>query len=402
MKPLRLLVVDKVAVLTANRLRWRRLAEEADVDLTLLAPTHWIENCVDEPFQPLSDEPYTTILGRPSLPGRELRSIYLSGVIRALRQSRPDVILLMEESFSLFALQVVLLARIFAPTAEVVFYSNNIVSYNEFPYRLSWLYRRVSRFVMRRCAVGLCLNARAAEVLQSTSSFTGEIRQLFYGINDEMFQPVERGVARAEIGLPEDLAVILYAGRLLEQKGVQDLIEAFVQLRERRHGRAPVRLMIVGDGPFGDDLRQQAEATGLSSTDIEFRPAVSIGMMPMLMAAADIFVLPSRTEWCEQFGRVNAEAMLVGTTIVGSTSGEIPRVIGDGGYVFSAGDVESLLRTLEQVLDEPAESDRRRSIGREIAMRRFSTRGFVAGVLDLLESLSGRRLRIKRNREVEV
>ncbi len=400
MKPLRVLVVDKVAVLTSNRLRWRRLAEEADVVLTLLAPTHWVENCVDEPFQPLSDEPYATVLGRPSLPGRELRSIYLSGIIQALRQSRPDVIVMMEESFSLFALQTVLLARIFAPTARVVFYSLNIVSYRTFPYRLSWFYRWVSNVVMRRSAVALCLNDRAVEVLRTTSTFSGEIRQLFFGINDEIFQPTDPAIARAEIGLPMDLDVILYAGRLLEQKGVQDLIEAFVALR-RRPGR-PVKLMIVGDGPYADALRQQAAATGLTEAEIEFRPAVSIRTMPMLMASANVFVLPSRTEWCEQFGRVNAEAMLVGTTIVGSTSGEIPQVIGDGGYIFSAGDVGSLLQTLEQALDQPLESDRRRTIGRAIAMRRFSTRGFVEGIIDLLESLGGRPLRHRRTMEAEV
>jgi glycosyltransferase involved in cell wall biosynthesis len=388
--PLRLLVVDKVAVLKNNRERYRRLAELADVDLTLLTPTRWLENCVMEPYQPDDGEPFRTVRGIPSWPGRELRSIYLNGVLRAVRRSRPEVILLMEESFSLFALQVILLAKLFSPGAKVIFYSFNITSYRRFIYRPAWFYKLLGDTVMRMSHVGLCVNRKAERVLQD-STFKGKIKVLFFGINDRLFQGLPKGEARAELGLPVDEELFLYAGRLLELKGIQDLIEAFRRLRQERP-ESKMRLLIVGDGEYAEPLHKQAAALG-SDSGVEFRRAVPIEQMAAYISAATAFVLPSRAEWSEQFGRVNAEAMLCGTTIIGSTSGEIPVVIGDGGFIFEAGDIDALKNTMARVLDDPAEVAARRERGRAMAMRDYSLEGFVDGLIDLFEELSGRALR---------
>jgi len=392
--PVRILVVDKVAVLRANRLRWRRLSVQADVELTLLAPHRWIENSVNEPFQYPTDTEYRTIVGRVSWPGRELLSIYLSGAVHALRQSRPDVIILMEESFSMFALQFTILRRIFAPRARIIFYSFNIDSYRRFNYRLDRLYRTISRLVMRRAAAALCVNERGAEVLRD-SIFSGPIIPLFVGINDEIFHPHDKRLARRSLDIDDGARLFLYAGRLLELKGVEDLILAFARVRQARAGMR-LRLMIVGQGEWDANVRACVAESGAADA-IDVRSAVPIEQMPQLMAAADAFVLPSRLSWKEQFGRVNAEAMLVGTTIIGSTSGAIPEVIGEGGFIFTAGDIEDLARTMMRVLDEPDECDRRRRIGRATALRAFSVQAFVDGVVDLIEHVTYRTLRRGRS-----
>lgn len=389
-EPLRVLVVDKVAVLKNNRERYRRLLELANVKLTLLAPTRWLENCVMEHYQPDQGEPFETILGVPSWPGRELRSIYYNGALRAMRKSRPEVILLMEESFSLFALQVILLARIFAPSARVIFYSFNITSYIRYPYRPSWFYRLLGDTVMKMSHVGLCVSRKAERVL-SESTFKGKIKVLFFGINDRLFQGIPCHEARTRLGLSPEEDIFLYAGRLLEQKGVQDLLDAFARLRTERSDRK-LRLLVVGDGEYGDALHQKALSLDLDGS-VEFRRAVPIEHMVSYMSAATAFVLPSRAEWNEQFGRVNAEAMLVGTTIIGSTSGEIPGVIGDGGYIFEADDIDDLKRVMEKVLDDPRDAAIRRERGREIAMKNYSLQGFVNGLVEIFEELSGRKIR---------
>lgn len=391
-EPLSVLAVDKVAVLKNNRARYRRLVEQGGVRLTLLSPTRWLENCVMEPYQPDAGEPYHTVLGRVSWPGKELLSVYYNGLVRAMRLSRPDVILMMEEPFSMFALQTVLVQRLLAPGATVIFYNNNISSYRRFPYRLSLLYRAISALVFRMSHIGLSVNERADAVL-AESSFRGERKVLFYGVNESAFQPVSGREARLGLGLPEEGALFLYAGRLLEQKGVQDLIDAFARLSAERPG-CPLHLLIVGDGEYGEALRAKVRERGLEGC-VEFRPPVPVEQVAAYMNAATAFVLPSRGAWNEQFGRVNAEAMLVGTTIIGSTSGEIPRVIGDGGFIFRADDVEDLKRTMARVLDDPAEAGRRRAVGRQAALRRYSVGGFVDGLLELLGKVARKHLRNK-------
>lgn len=392
-KPLRVLAIDKVAVLKNNRVRYRLLSEQADVDLTLLAPTRWFENCVMEPYQPEPGERYRTILGRPSWPGKELRSIYYNGIVRAFRQSRPEIILMMEEPFSMFGLQVVLLKRLFAPKAKVIFYTFNITSFNRYPYRPPWVYRALGDFVMRRSDVGLCITEKSASLL-SESVFAGDIRPLFYPVNDQLFQRLPRDEARRRIGVPEDAFLFLYAGRLLELKGIQDLIDAFAGLRRERP-ELPLRLMILGDGDYGAALHAKVEDMGLGDS-VEFRRAVPVEDVATYMSAATAFVLPSRAEWNEQFGRVNAEAMLIGTPLIGSTSGEIPRVVGDGGFIFQADDVADLKRVMTIVLERPEEVELRKAKGYAIAMENYSVQSFVDGLVRLFEGLSGRSLRRKK------
>jgi glycosyltransferase involved in cell wall biosynthesis len=246
---------------------------------------------------------------------------------------------------------------------------------------------------MAMCHVGLCVNRRAQEVL-AESTFKGKIQVLFFGINDRLFQGLPREQARASLGLPVESRIFLYAGRLLELKGVQDLLDAFARLRRERPEQ-DLRLLVLGDGEYGEALARKAAELELGGS-VEFRRAVPIEQMATYMSAADAFVLPSRAEWNEQFGRVNAEAMLVGTTIIGSTSGEIPVVIQDGGFVFTAGDVDDLARTMATVLDDPEQVARRRARGREIAMKNYSLKGFVDGLVDLFEEITARRIRRQR------
>ena len=70
------------------------------------------------------------------------------------------------------------------------------------------------------------------------------------------------------------------------------------------------------------------------------------------MNCMDIFVLPSLTmpNWVEKFGRVLIEAMSSGIAILGSTSGEIPNVIGDAGLVFEEGNIADLQKKLNYLI----------------------------------------------------
>jgi len=111
------------------------------------------------------------------------------------------------------------------------------------------------------------------------------------------------------------------------------------------------------------------------------------------MAAADVMVLPSRTEIDEQFGRVNVEAMLSGTAIIASNSGGIPEVIGDAGYIFQAGDVDDLLAKMMDSLDNPGTREHQCQQGIRRAKLRFSMDAFSDAIIQMLEQITGRNLR---------
>jgi glycosyltransferase involved in cell wall biosynthesis len=138
-----------------------------------------------------------------------------------------------------------------------------------------------------------------------------------------------------------------FAGRLVEAKGVRDLIAAVAELP------FPFRLLVVGDGP----LREELQRAPLGPGTLDLRVGVRSGAMPALYAEMDVLVLPSRTTatWAEQFGKVLGEALLCGTPVVGASSGEIPWVIEmtGGGRVFPEGDVAALASVLRELHDDP-------------------------------------------------
>lgn len=113
------------------------------------------------------------------------------------------------------------------------------------------------------------------------------------------------------------------------------------------------RLVYIGAGPQKAVIEEAAQRLGIAQK-VEFIPAVSSIEIPAYMSGLDALVLPSLTtsNWKEQFGRVLVEAMACETPVVGSSSGEIPYVIGDAGLVFPEGSALALAENLQKLMDD--------------------------------------------------
>ena len=80
----------------------------------------------------------------------------------------------------------------------------------------------------------------------------------------------------------------------------------------------------------------------------------------------------SLANWREQFGRILVEAMACGIPVIGSTCGEIPRVIGDAGLVFQEGNVAQLAERLGELNGDPQLRVALGRLGRERVLRNFT------------------------------
>jgi len=170
--------------------------------------------------------------------------------------------------------------------------------------------------------------------------------------------------ASAAAGAPSADGVhrLLSAGRLVWEKGHQDVLRAFAALRRGLFApaRTDVVLEIVGSGPEGEKLKRYAQDLGVADA-VSFVPTVPYERMPERYAAASCLVLASLPVrgWEEQFGMVLVEAMASGTPIVACTTGAIPEVLGGGGTLVGAGDWIGLARALaEGPLAGPAPAPR--------------------------------------------
>src|SRR5258708_6570018 len=109
------------------------------------------------------------------------------------------------------------------------------------------------------------------------------------------------------------------------------------------------------------------------------------------MNILDVLVLPSRTTrgWREQFGRVLVEAMACETPVVGSSSAEIPKVIGQPGLVFPEGDVAALTEQLRSLYDRPDLAACLGAKGRVRALERFTHRRIAEETVKVYRQVLG-------------
>ncbi len=159
---------------------------------------------------------------------------------------------------------------------------------------------------------------------------------------------------------------------MIQEKGLDTLIRACAGLR------GDWALRLVGGGDQLDALRALADELGVAER-VQMGERLTSTQMPDFYGSLDALVLPSRTlpNWKEQFGRVLIEAMSCQVPVVGSDSGEIPHVIGDGGLVFAEGDTDQLRQHLQRLMDDRAFAHALGQRGRQRVLTQYSM-GMVA------------------------
>jgi alpha-maltose-1-phosphate synthase len=195
--------------------------------------------------------------------------------------------------------------------------------------------------------------AKAALVIEGVSP--DKISVIPMGIDTKKFQPADKQVSQTKY------INILTVARLVPEKGVLDLLEAFHSLKKTHQ---KIKLYIVGDGPL------RSELSGFKDVHLK---QVSYAQMPGIYRQADIFVLGSHTTplWEEQYGMCLVEAMASGLPIVTTRSGAIPQVVPSHNLFFDYSDSYTLIKHLETLITD---GKKRSDIGRQnrsIAKKRY-------------------------------
>jgi glycosyltransferase involved in cell wall biosynthesis len=165
----------------------------------------------------------------------------------------------------------------------------------------------------------------------------GRIRLCYNGVDLEEFQP--RSSPRDS---SHNVLTIGVVCALRPEKDLGTLIKAFARVN-----RSGLRLLIVGSGSMLEELRLQAEASGLAR-DCTFVPGT--GRVAQWLREIDIFVLPSRSE---ALSNALLEAMACGCCPVASRVGGNLELVrhGENGMLFDAGDVDQLSNILATLVE---------------------------------------------------
>ena len=181
----------------------------------------------------------------------------------------------------------------------------------------------------------------------------------------------ERQALREQLDLPKDRACALFVGRLVVEKNIPLLLEAMSRVPR---GQRPF-LLLVGDGPLGDTLKEQAAALGI---DEDLRFLGERNDARLLIQCSDFLVLPSREEG---LSNVLLEAMVVGCPPLASAVGGTPELVENAvtGLLFPNGDVGSLVDSLVQLSCDAHLRARLGDAARSTAHNNYTLDRFVRG-----------------------
>jgi glycosyltransferase involved in cell wall biosynthesis len=373
-----LLAIDHTAILSADRSVYRAIASAAGLSVSLVVPLRWHELYGTTDFE--RDEQGLNVYGLPIwFPGRSHRAMY-RGLGAVIRELQPHVIYANAEPESFLAWQVVALRRRYSRGSVVILDSWRNIDYRSsgHPYRLSSLHGRIELQTFRE----------ADHCVVHTDAARDQLRLAGYERTTVIPPAVDTtlfsGAVPSRAGnTPQHPFTIGYVGRFVAGKGIDLLINAVATVRGDK------RLLLIGDGPLKRELEQATRRAGISDV-VDWRGPIRHDLLTGSYREMDVLVLPSRSgkKWTEQFGRVLIEAMACGVPVVGSDSGEIPRVIGPAGRVFAEGKVESLVTQLQTLAADPALRLALGASGRQRVEQLYSVRVVAGMYRDLLERIA--------------
>jgi glycogen(starch) synthase len=212
----------------------------------------------------------------------------------------------------------------------------------------------VERWLARRAAAVItCSTAMQDETTRLFELAADSVAVVPNGIDAARWRPSTAQVRAARARFGGEGPLLVYAGRLVHEKGVQTLLAGVRELRAAHPG---LRAVIAGTGVHESTLRAQARRLRIMRA-VDWPGFVPETDLPNLFGAADVVVVPS---FYEPFGIVALEAAVAGAPLVVAETGGL-RDLADAGVAaasFPAGDADELVAAVGKVLVDPAAAQR--------------------------------------------
>ncbi|MGC5397854.1 glycosyltransferase family 4 protein [Streptomyces sp. DT20] len=231
-----------------------------------------------------------------------------------------------------------------------------------------WAQLPASRQLLRRIGEGTDTITYLGEYTRSriaaalTPAAAERMVQLPPGVDEKTFHPDSGGdLVRARLGLT-DRPVVVCVSRLVPRKGQDTLILAMPAILAEVPDAV---LLIVGGGPYADELKKLAAETGVQDS-VRFTGPVPWAELPAHYGAGDVFAMPCRTRRggldVEGLGIVYLEASATGLPVVAGDSGGAPDAVLDGetGWVVRGGSAEE---SAERIVALLGDAELRRRMG---------------------------------------
>ncbi|MFY9288972.1 MAG: glycosyltransferase [Alphaproteobacteria bacterium] len=286
-------------------------------------------------------------------------------LIKYLRQNHPDILLANMVPNAIIAV----LARLISRTqTKIVICLHNPPS-AEGQYKKKWQFKFMLflSYLLFRWADKII--AVSDHVAQDTAKIARLKRDEIITIYNPVISADFDVLAAAPLTHPwlqdDGPPVILAVGRLVAQKDYALLVQAFSAVAHKKN----VRLIILGDGPLLEDLKQHALKLGVE--DRMQCLGYQANPIPFMKKAA-LLVTPSQHEG---FGNVIAEALACGTPVVSTNCGGPAEILDNGRYgpLVPVGNVYAMAQAIQTTLDNPLPREVLKQRGHEFTIERSAT-----------------------------
>jgi teichuronic acid biosynthesis glycosyltransferase TuaC len=211
----------------------------------------------------------------------------------------------------------------------------------------SWWDKLIDHWVASSCTEIISVSRACAEQIEKARLKNSKLRVIYNGIEQRSFGRPVAGDKRKVLGIGKDAIVVGYIGHYEEGKGLEYLLEAFAEIKQRRPDS---KLVLIGNDSFPYAAKLKAAILSLGLQD-------SVCLRGYLddareyIASFDLLVLPSSS--FESFGLVLLEGMFYGKPVIGTAIGGIPEVIGDAGIIVEAKSAGALAEKMLYLLNDP-------------------------------------------------
>lgn len=193
---------------------------------------------------------------------------------------------------------------------------------------------------LEKCVGFICISRFMADDIMSVNSPIGpvehgKVKLLFNCIDTKLFKPIPKSklsFRKSDFGILKDSRVLIFAGRITWEKGIDKILEAFDFIQNEN-----VELLVVGNIAHEEEkkepyIKRLMQLSQKYKNKIHFTGYVEHNKLPELYNLADIAVLPSM--WEEPAGLTMLEAMACGVPVITTRSGGIPEYVGDAAIVL--------------------------------------------------------------------
>ncbi len=298
----------------------------------------------------------------------------LGDTLRVPRESaklpKHDLVITNTRFFTLSAVGMSLAKKWHVPRIHLEHGNRHVPHHNPIVRFGAWGYdHSIGRAVISRANIVVCIARAGLPFARKLGA--RKVALIPNGIDAQKFKvaPTAAALCRQELGIKANGRMVLSVGRLVKEKGVQDLITALSDMPQKAEGWT---LVIIGAGPMRERFETQAARSGVRAL---FLGEIPPEQLPPYYKAADVFVNPS---WAEGLPTTVLEALTSGTKVIATAVGGTAEILPRASLVRAKAPSE-LRKSLEELNKLPAVPLQERFT---LSAMRASWRTLVASVLN--------------------